>query len=75
MRSTSEKSGASVAVSTFLGFFVIVIFSAAVGSYIGRHSTPPREAAPAAVAPEHSSAAPPATAMPAPASPTAPPKP
>lgn len=33
-------SGASVAVATLIGFFAITIFSAAVGGYIGRHSTP-----------------------------------
>jgi hypothetical protein len=53
---SDAPSGAGVAVATLLGFFAVTIFAAAVGSYIGRHSTPqPAEAAadsaPAAAAP------------------------
>jgi hypothetical protein len=39
-RRSEPPSGASVAVVTLFGFFAVTIFAGAIGSYIGRHSTP-----------------------------------
>ncbi len=60
MRRNSDSAGAGVALTTFAGFIVIVLFTSALGSYIGRHSTPdPTEVAPpsASEAPSASSPA------------------
>jgi hypothetical protein len=65
--SSNGSGGAGVAAATFVGFFAVTIFAAAIGSYIGRHSTPgPVEAVaepvatspPAAVSPSPAPAAP-----------------
>jgi hypothetical protein len=53
---SDAPSGTGVALKTLVGFFAITIFAAALGGYIGRHSTPPQpnvsaDAAPAPAAP------------------------
>lgn len=69
---SDAPSGASVAVATLIGFFAVTIFAAAVGGYIGRHSTPepvdaaaePSSAPPAAPAANPAPGAAPAETIP-----------
>ncbi len=50
-RRSEPPSGASVALVTLFGFFAVTIFAAAIGSYIGRHSTPEASTEDASVPP------------------------
>jgi hypothetical protein len=55
MQPSSDAPGAGLALKTLAVFAVIVVFTSALGSYIGRHSTPEptetRSPAPSAATP------------------------
>jgi hypothetical protein len=78
MRRNSDSAGAGVALTTFAGFIVIVLFTSALGSYIGRHSTPdPTDVAPPSASEAHPASSPaevkaPAATAPAPPAATSP---